>query len=325
MLHVSSWYDIFLEGALNAFAGISEKGGNRLARENQKLLVGPWAHLLPYNKPTSGDTGEIDFGDEARIELHDYLLRWFDHWLKDSDTGIMDEPPVRLFVMGENRWRSENEWPLARTEYTRFYLHSDGNANTRHGSGSLSVGPPGDEPPDSYVLRPKRPRANAAGQHPDHSLRGRGPAGSGRTSGCAGLHVRCAGRGPGNNRSDKRPSVRRIGCDGYGFHRQAGGCEARRLRPEPPGRNDRARFRDSASEPSPIVPGRIYAYEIDLWATSHLVRAGHRLRIEISSSNFPRFDRNPNTGAPFGQDDRLSPPDRKSIIRRLARRMSFCR
>ncbi|MDE2863127.1 MAG: CocE/NonD family hydrolase, partial [Chloroflexota bacterium] len=98
MLHVSSWYDIFLEGALNAFVGISEKGANQLARENQKLLVGPWAHLLPYNKPTSGDTGEIDFGEEARIELHDYLLRWFDHWLKDVDTGIMDESPVRLFI-----------------------------------------------------------------------------------------------------------------------------------------------------------------------------------------------------------------------------------
>ncbi len=305
MLHVSSWYDIFLEGALNAFAGISEKGANQLARENQKLLVGPWAHLLPYNKPTSGDTGEIDFGDEARIELHDYLLRWFDHWLKDSDTGIMDEPPVRLFVMGENRWRDENEWPLARTEYTRYYFHSDGYANTRHGSGSLSLAPPGDEPPDSYVYDPSDPvpthRGNTliipygvADQREveeradvlvytsdalDEDLEITGPIS---------VNLFASSDSTDTDFTAKLVDVR---PDGYAQNLQDGMI--------------RTRFRDSTSDPSPIVPGTVYSYVIDLWATSHVVRAGHRLRIEISSSNFPRFDRNPNTGAPFGRDDRF--------------------
>ena len=305
MLHVSSWYDIFLEGALNAFTGISEKGGSQLARENQKLLVGPWAHLLPYNKPTSGDTGDIDFGDAARIELHDYLLRWFDHWLKDQDTGIMDEPPVRLFLMGENRWRDEDEWPLARTEYTRFYFHSDGRANTRHGSGSLSLAPPGDEPPDSFVYDPADPVPTRRGntliipygvadqrdveERADVLVYTSDPLERDlEITGPISVQLHASSDATDTDFTAKLVDVR---PDGYAQNLQDGMV--------------RARFRDSASEPSPIAPGRIYAYAIDLWATSHLVRSGHRLRIEISSSNFPRFDRNPNTGVPIGQGVRL--------------------
>ena len=112
MFHVSSWYDIFLEGALNSYQAITNSGGNGLARENQKLLVGPWAHVRPFTQPHTGGAGDIDFGDNAAIELHEFLLRWFDYWLKDSDTGIMEEPPVSLFIMGDNRWRQEKEWPL---------------------------------------------------------------------------------------------------------------------------------------------------------------------------------------------------------------------
>ena len=305
MLHVSSWYDIFLEGALNAFTGISEKGGSQLARENQKLLVGPWAHLLPYNKPTSGDTGDIDFGDAGRIELHDYLLRWFDHWLKDQDTGIMDESPVRLFLMGENRWRDEDEWPLARTEYTRFYFHSDGRANTRHGSGSLSLAPPGDEPPDSFVYDPADPVPTRRGntliipygvtdqrdveERADVLVYTSDPLERDlEITGPISVQLHASSDVTDTDFTAKLVDVR---PDGYAQNLQDGMV--------------RARFRDSASEPSPIVPGRIYAYAIDLWATSHLVRSGHRLRIEISSSNFPRFDRNLNTGAPIGQGVRL--------------------
>ena len=110
--------------------------------------MGPWAHIRPYTRATSGDTGDIDFGSEAAIELHDHLRRWFDHWLKDIDSGFMDEPPVYIFVMGDGgvgngRWRHENEWPLARTHYTRYYLHSGGSANTRAGDGVLSTDAPG--------------------------------------------------------------------------------------------------------------------------------------------------------------------------------------
>ncbi len=269
------------------------------------MLVGPWAHLLPYNKPTSGDTGDIDFGPDARFELHDYLLRWFDHWLKDADTGIMDEPPVRLFLMGENRWRDEHEWPLARTRYTRFYFHSDGKANTRHGSGSLSEELPGQEPPDAYDYDPADPvptrRGNtliipygaadqrAVEERADVLVYTSDPlARDLEITGPISVQLFASSDAADTDFTAKLVDVR---PDGYAQNLQDGIV--------------RARFRDSASEPSPIAPGRVYGYEIDLWATSHLVRAGHRLRIEISSSNFPRFDRNPNTGAPIGQGVRL--------------------
>ena len=305
MFHVSSWYDIFLEGALNAYTGIRESGGSQLARDNQKLLVGPWAHIRPYTGPTSGDTGDIDFGEDARIELHEYLLRWFDWWLKDRDTGIMDDPPVYLFVMGENRWRYENEWPLARTHYTRYYLHSDGAANTRHGSGVLSTVPPGDESPDSYVYDPHDPVPTRRGNtliiphgvadqrevedRQDVLVYTSGPLDRDmEITGPISVRLFAASSAVDTDFTAKLVDVR---PDGYAHNLQDGII--------------RARYRTSASQPSPITPGRVHDYTIDLWATSHVVRAGHRLRVEISSSNFPRFDRNPNTGAPIGQDSRL--------------------
>ena len=310
LFHVSSWYDIFLEGALNAYRAITEQGGSETARRNQKLLVGPWAHIRPYTRATSVDTGDIDFGPEAQIELHDHLRRWFDYWLKDIDTGIMDEPPVYIFVMGggvtgNGRWRHENEWPLARTHYTRYYLHSDGSANTRSGDGTLSTAPPGAEPPDRYVYDPADPaptlRGNtlmiphgAADQRStedrgdvlvytsdplEHDLELTGPIK---------VQLFAASSAVDTDFTAKLVDVR---PDGYAQNIQDGII--------------RARYRSSARQPTFITPGQVYEYTIDLWATSQVFKAGHRLRVEISSSNFPRFDRNPNTGAPLGEDTRL--------------------
>ena len=157
MYHVTSWYDIFLRGGLAAFSGMREHGMGETARRQQKLLVGPWAHLFPYNSPTSRGTGDIDFGDNARIELKEMQLRWFDHWLKGIDTGLTNEPPVKLFVMGENEWRDENEWPLARTRYTPWYFHSQGQANSAAGDGSLGPATPAEEAPDRFVYDPADP------------------------------------------------------------------------------------------------------------------------------------------------------------------------
>ena len=306
MFHVSSWYDIFLEGALNAFQSIQKHGGSELARRNQKLLVGPWAHIRPYTDPTTGGCGDIDFGPEAAIELHHFLLRWFDYWLKNIDTGIAQEPPVYIFVMGDNRWRQENEWPLARTQYTRYYLHADGPANTRHGSGTLSTVPPGDEPTDTYVYDPNDPAPTAGGntliipfgvadQRPvedrqdvlvytseplDRDLEVTGPIK---------VHLFAASSAVDTDFTAKLVDVR---PDGYAQNLQDGIV--------------RARYRASAAQPSFINPGRVYQYTIDLWSTSQVLKAGHRMRVEISSSNFPRFDRNPNTGAAIGVDSRLA-------------------
>lgn len=306
MLHVSSWYDIFLEGALNAYQAIGKNGGSELARQSQRLLVGPWAHIRPYTTPTSQGTGDIDFGPEASIQLHDHLLRWFDYWLKDTGAGVMDEPPVFIFVMGENRWRHENEWPLARTHYTRFYLHADSPANTRQGAGTLSTAPPWEEPPDSYVYDPADPVPTRGG---NTLIIPQGVADQGSVedrqdvlvytsetliqemeiTGPIKVRLFAASSAPDTDFTAKLVDVR---PDGYAHNLQDGII--------------RASCRYSVAQPSPIKPGHVYEYEIDLWSTSHVLRPGHRLRLEISSSNFPRFDRNPNTGAPLGQDSRLA-------------------
>ena len=305
MFHVSSWYDIFLEGALNAYRAIRRQGGSETSRNGQKLLVGPWAHIRPYTAPTSGETGDIDFGPEARIELHQSLLRWFDYWLKDIDTGIMEEPPVRIFVMGENQWRDEQEWPLARTHYTRYYFHSHGPANTRSGAGTLSTVPPGDEPEDNFQYDPSDPVPTRGGNTLiiPQGVGDQGPVEDRQdvlvytseplerdleVTGPIEVRLFASSSAPDTDFTAKLVDVR---PDGYAHNLQDGII--------------RARYRTSGSEPSPIEPGQVYEYVIDLWATSHLFKTAHRLRVEISSSNFPRFDRNPNTGAPLGQEDRL--------------------
>ena len=306
MFHVSSWYDIFLEGALNAYAAITQRGGNALARRSQKLLVGPWAHIRPYTRATSGDTGDIDFGPNAAIELHDHLRRWFDYWLKDTDTGIMDEPPVSIFVMGENQWRYEQEWPPARLHYTRWYFHSGGAANTLDGDGRLSPVPPAaDEPVDAYTYDPNDPAPTLRGNtlmlphgvadqrpvetRPDVLVYTSEPLERDlEITGPIKVYLYAASSAVDTDFTAKLVVVR---PDGYAQNLQDGII--------------RARYRTSAREPAFITPGQVYEYAIDLWATSYLCKAGQRLRVEISSSNFPRFDRNPNTGAPLGVDARL--------------------
>ena len=305
MFHISSWYDIFLEGALNSFQAIRANGPNALARQNQKLLIGPWAHIRPYTEATSVGCGDIDFGENAKIELHEHMLRWFDHWLKDEDSGFMEEPPVYLFVMGDNKWRHENEWPLARTNYTRYYLHSAGSANSRQGDGTLSTSPPADESPDRFLYDPADPAPTAGGNVLiiDYGVFDQTPVEDRNdvlvyttnplerdleVTGPIKVQLFAASSAIDTDFTAKLVDLR---PDGYAQNIQDGIV--------------RARYRTSPAQPSFIIPGRVVEYTIDLWATSHVFKAGHRIRLDVSSSNFPRFDRNPNTGAPIGVDERL--------------------
>ncbi len=296
MYHVTSWYDIFLRGGLANFCGLRQHALTEEARAQQKLLVGPWAHRFPYTSPSSGDTGDIDFGDHARIELHETQLRWFDYWLKGMDTGIVDDAPVQLFVMGENVWRDEDDWPLARTRYTPYYLHSQGQANSLRGDGSLSPVTPGQEPPDRFVYDPNDPAPSCGGntliipmgaqdqrqaeQRADVLVYSTEPlAAPVEVTGPITVELYAATNAPDTDFTAKLVDVR---PDGYAQNLADGII--------------RARYRASRTRPTLLTPGEVYHFRIDLWATSHVFFAGHRLRLEISSSNFPRFDRNLNTG-----------------------------
>ena len=296
MYHVSSWYDIFLRDALVHFCGLQSRAMTPEARGGQKLLLGPWAHLFPYTTPVSGGTGDIDFGPNAVIELHETQLRWFDYWLKGIDSGIAAEPPIRLFVMGTNRWRDEYEWPLARTRYTPYYFHSQGRANSLDGDGGLSLEPPQDEPNDQYEYDPANPVPTCGGNtliipvgvtdqrevesRPDVLVYTGEPLETPlEVTGPLTVVLYAASSATDTDFTAKLVDVR---PDGYAQNIADGII--------------RARYRDSQSQPSLMSPDEPYEFRIDLWATSHVFLPGHRLRVEVASSNFPRFDRNLNTG-----------------------------
>jgi uncharacterized protein len=290
---VGGWYDLHLIGNLNIYTGLHARARTPRARQAQRLLVGPWTHgqFVPR-------AGELDYGPEAAIDLVGLQARWFDHWLKGIDTGLGDEPPVRLFVMGANRWRDEQEWPLARTTYVPYYFHSAGSANTLHGDGVLDPERPGDEPVDTYVYDPHDPV----------------PTVGGKTLGLG------AAPGPWDQRAIEAradvlcyttpPLTQDLEVTGplaVTLYAASSAPDtdwtARLVDVHPDGRAlivqegiVRASSRVPGVIPSPLRPGAVYEYRIDLWATSLVFLAGHRLRVEISSSNFPHWDRNLNTG-----------------------------
>ena len=136
VLHISGWYDDEQIGTPLNFRRMTE--GVEPDKHHQKLLMGPWPHQI--NKSTQ--IGDFNFGADALMDMHNYQLQWFDYWLKGEDNGVMDQPPVDIFIMGDNKWRREKEWPLAGTQWRTYYLHSGGKANSRFGDGGLSAEPP---------------------------------------------------------------------------------------------------------------------------------------------------------------------------------------
>jgi putative CocE/NonD family hydrolase len=304
-LNLSGWYDSFMKGAIENFVGMRAKGGSAAARSGQKLVVGPWIHL-----PWQQKVGEVDFGPEAVNPIDELQLRWFDYWLKGKSNGVDSDRPVRVFVMGANKWRTADDWPIPGTRFTEYYLHSGGAANTRYGNGWLTTRKPSaNEPPDRYRYDPANPVPSRGG----HSC-------------CV---VNAAPVGPYDqaeiqNRVDvlvytTPPLEKAMEITGpitvtlyAASSAKDTDFTAKLTDVHPDGKaillNNgilRASFRNSLEKPEPIEPGRIYAYEIAIWPTSNLFKAGHRIRLEISSSNFPHYDRNPNTGRRSGMDKEL--------------------
>ena len=309
-LHFGGWYDIFLGGTIRNYLGMKESGANETARNGQKLIIGPWAHAA------RGSTmaGRHYFGimaDHSATDVDGVHLRWFDHWLNDSKNGIIDEAPVRIFVMGDDAWRDEQEWPLARAVQTRYYLHSGGKANSKQGDGSLSTTSPQSEAQDVYLYNPANPVPTTGGAlccNPYFAANGAYDQNEVEerqdvlvystlplekdmeVTGPVTVTLWASTSATDTDFTAKLVDVCEAGC-------------ARNL-------TDgiiRARYRNSMSNPTPLEPGRAYCYEIDLWATSNVFKAGHQIRLEVSSSNFPRFDRNTNTGNIIAEDTELRP------------------
>ncbi len=299
--HLTGWYDTLLNGTLRNYVGLRARAANENARRSQRLIVGPWTHARPSLSSTK--VGDVDFGPQAGLDSQELMARWFDHWLKGGDASILQGAPVRIFVMGENRWRDEQEWPLVRAKATEYFLQSGGSANTLDGDGRLSTTAPRDQRADRFVYDPWDPVP----------------------TGALGGYSRIP--------ADQRPIERRRDVLVYTTEPLAADLEvtgpitlklwiASSARdtdftgkvvdvfPDGTARalTDgilRTRYRESRTTPKMLTPNQPVELTIDLGATSNLFRAGHRIRLEVSSSNFPRFDRNPNTGGVFGEDAEL--------------------
>ena len=204
-LFISGWYDNFIHEVIKTFRGWREEARSEETRRQTKLLVGPWPHML-----VGSDTpfGCVNFGAGSGIDLVDTQLRWFDRRLRGIEKGVDDEPAVRLFVIGENVWRDEHDWPLARTQRARFYLHSQGGANSLFGNDLLSNRLPADEPPDGYVYDPADPVPTLGGQ--SLLLEDAGPRDRRPVERLARVHERAARCGPGGDGAARTRAVRRI-------------------------------------------------------------------------------------------------------------------
>ncbi|MBM4186694.1 MAG: CocE/NonD family hydrolase [Gemmatimonadetes bacterium] len=296
--HLTGWYDALLNGTLANFTGLSRNAATDRARRSQRLIVGPWTHARPNASSTAIDG--VDFGPDAGLDSFELMVGWFDHWTGPESSRDFPGPPVRIFVMGENRWRDEPAWPLERARPTDYYLSAVGPANTRNGGGLLASVPPArGTPPDTFSYDPANPvptgtsgaysRAptdqRALETRPDVLVYSTEPLSTAvEVTGPVTLEVWIASSAKDTDFTGRLVDVYPDGT-------------ARAL-------TDgilRARYRASKTAPTLLEPGRPYRLTIDLGATSNVFLPGHRIRLEVSSSNFPRYDRNPNTGAPFGQ------------------------
>jgi putative CocE/NonD family hydrolase len=306
-LHVGGWFDLFLGGTLDNYVTLSQRAATERARDGQRLIVGPWTHV-----DRSGSVGELSFGgfaSDLAIQLEQVTIAFLraavaaESQDAEGEAGRLGAsglpgPRIKLFVMGDNVWRDEEEWPLARTEWTRWYLHSDG---------SLAPSVPGEsDPPSRYVHNPHDPVPTVGGA----TLL------AGDAGGISWMP------GPRDQRAvEARPDVLSFTSEVLDSHTEVTGpisvtlhaatsaadtdFTAKLVDVWPDGRamsvTDgivRARYRSGNGRADPVTPGQVHEYTIDLIATSQVFKAGHRLRVDVASSNFPCYDRNPGNGAP---------------------------
>jgi len=297
-LHIGGWFDIFAANTARSFTELRARAGTAEAREGQRLIIGPWDHLN-----STGIYPDRRFGltaDAITQDLTGQHVRFFDRWLRDRRGALDGSAPVKIFVMGIDQWRQEQDWPLPDTRYVPYYLHSSGRANTAAGDGELSTEAPAQTAADAFLYDPRRPvptlggrvmlpsTANAAGpvdQRPaetrDDVLCFTSPVLTEplEVTGHVSLTLYASSSAPDTDFTGKLVDVF---PDGRAIFLTDGII--------------RARYRKSLAEPEPLTPGETYQFSLDLSVTSNVFLPGHRIRLEVSSSNFPRFDRNTNTG-----------------------------
>ena len=297
-VHTSGgWFDIFLQGTIRGYTGMATKSKSEKSRRGARLLIGPWGH------GPSRKFGEIDFGENAPLNLHDVELRFFDYWLKGIDNGYSAEPPVTIFVMGRNEWRREQAYPLPQTQYKKLYLAGGGKANTSYGDGKLSWDAPAQAEPDHYTYDPANPVPSLGGNNCCGTPTIAGPVDQRRIETRGDVLVYTSPvlqepievTGPVKLVLHASTDVRDtdfIGklVDVYPDGRAINLCEG----------IVRAKYREGADNPKLLENGKIYEFEIDMVGTANEFGKGHRIRVDLTSSHFPQFDRNPNTGEPFG-------------------------
>jgi putative CocE/NonD family hydrolase len=298
-LHINSWNDFTVGDALTLFNQLRLNADSELGRDHQFAIISPMPHCSSELSTERTVVGTRDLGD-PRLGYFEIYLRWFDYWLKGIDNGVTKMPKLQLYVMGKNQWRGENEWPLARTQFTKYYVHSNGDANSLFGHGTLNSTAPASETADHYDYDPRTPVPTAGGATcPTCADIQVGPmdqsaietrndvlvyTSSPLTAGLevtgpivAQLYVSSSAKD-----TDFVAKLVDVYPDGTAYNLQEGIL--------------RARYRDGFEKRVWMQSSEIYPLRIDLHATSNYFPRGHRIRLEISSSNFPRFDRNLNTG-----------------------------
>jgi len=301
-LQSAGWYDMSVAHIFLNFFKMKEKGGSPIARQGQHIIMGPWVH----GSKLHNFIGALNFGaygSGAGAFMISRHLAYFDKYLRGIESKYL--VPIRYFVMGRNRWKNADTWPLPETQWQRFFLHSRGHANSDAGDGVLSREEPGKESADIFVYNPLDPVPTRGGRLNPDLNQAAGPQDQSvnekrmdvlcystpelkeemEITGPLKLHLFVS-----TSAVDTDFFVKMVDVypNGLAINVAEGAI--------------RARYRKSILKPQPVIPGEIEEYVIDLASTSNVFRKGHRIRIDITSSNFPRFDRNMNTGNPFGED-----------------------
>jgi putative CocE/NonD family hydrolase len=297
----SGWYDVFTWSTFDNYRKMKERGGSELARKGQHVLMGPWIH----GARLLGFWGDLNFGPSAGVPGNlatEHNLAFFNKYLLGKEIEI---PAVRYFLMGANRWKTADDWPLPQTQWQRYYLHSRGSANTAAGNGWLSREEPGSESPDVYVYNPLNPVPTVGGRVLPIAGLVPGPIDQQHiekrsdilcytseelkedmeVTGPLELHLFAA---TSVKDTDFTAKLIDVWHDGRAYNAAEGII--------------RAKGRQSIYQTEMVTPGYVNEYVINLGGTSQLVRRGHRIRIDVSSSDFPKYDRNMNTGNPIGED-----------------------